>query len=334
MKVLFNANWIGNHGIGRFAAEIIKRTPGLVEYGRNSFFSPVGILDCCVLTLRVIFSRALFFSPGFNAPLLGLTRYIFTVHDLNHIDLPYNSSYLKKMYYDFIIKRACRYGCKILTVSEYSRKRIIEWSNTSPDKVVNVGNGVDPSFNVWGQPFHTGFRYFLCVGNRKKHKNEAALIRAFSLTNLDPSIKLLFTGSSSDEHDELSEKLGLTDRIKYTGLVSDEQLAGLYRGAIGLLFPSLYEGFGLPVIEAMACGIPVLTSNTTSLPEVAGDAALLVNPESIDEIRIGIERLATDQALREDLISKGLERAKLFSWDAVAARVQAVLDEVTSQHGK
>lgn len=334
MKVLFDAKWIGNHGIGRFATEVLKRTPRLVAFGKSSVLKPVSVLDCCVLTLRVIFSNSLFFSPGFNAPLFGLGRYIFTVHDLNHIDLPFNSSFIKRAYYTFIIKRACRHGCKVLTVSEYSRARIIHWSGSSPDKVINVGNGVDPSFNISVQPFHVGYPYFFCVGNRKKHKNEVALIYAFSLAKLDPEIRLLLSGASSEELNELILSLGLTDRVKFMGLLPDEQLPSVYRGAIGLLFPSLYEGFGLPVVEAMACGVPVLTSNTTSLPEVAGDAALLVNPESIDEIRTGIERLATDQTLRTDLIAKGLERAKLFSWDAVAARVQAVLDEVANNHEK
>ena len=132
----------------------------------------------------------------------------------------------------------------------------------------------------------------------------------------------------------LVNSMGLKDRVVFHGFIEDKNLPSLYCGALGLVFPSLYEGFGLPVVEAMACGIPVLTSNTTSLPEVAGDAAILVNPESVDEIKTGIEKLVSDQALRANLIAKGLERVKLFSWDGVAARVQAVLDEVAERHEK
>ena len=142
------------------------------------------------------------------------------------------------------------------------------------------------------------------------------------------------TGYPSEELSTLINEYQLSERVVFIGKVQEERLPSLYKGSLCLVFPSLYEGFGLPVVEAMACGIPVLTSNTTSLPEVAGDAAILVNPESVDEIKTGIEKLISDQALRANLIAKGLERAKRFSWDGVAARVQAVLDEVAERHEK
>ncbi|WP_280571300.1 glycosyltransferase family 1 protein, partial [Chromohalobacter sp. 296-RDG] len=112
----------------------------------------------------------------------------------------------------------------------------------------------------------------------------------------------------------------------FMGDVDERALPSLYKGARGLLFPSLYEGFGLPVLEAMACGTPVLTSNVTSLPEVAGDAALLVDPARIEEIASGIEQLENDKQLRAELIAKGLERVKGFTWDITARKVQEVLD--------
>ena len=123
------------------------------------------------------------------------------------------------------------------------------------------------------------------------------------------------------------KELKITERVEFTGFIEDGDLPGLYTGALGLVFPSLYEGFGLPVVEAMASGIPVLTSNVASLPEIAGDAAILVDPTSTEKIKQGIEQLVNNQALRHQLIALGLERAKLYSWDKVAEKVNAVLQE-------
>jgi glycosyltransferase involved in cell wall biosynthesis len=114
----------------------------------------------------------------------------------------------------------------------------------------------------------------------------------------------------------------------FSGTIFDSQLADYYRGATALVFPSLYEGFGLPPLEAMACGTPALTANLTSLPEVTGEAALLVDPYRIDAIADGIERIVHDTTLRESLIEKGLVRAKLYTWDKTTASVQAVLDKI------
>jgi len=332
--VYFDLRWLGRHGIGRFSSKLIARCEELKLTGFNLPIKPTSVFDFLLLSIRIAFKQGVYFSPGYNAPIFGLSRYIFTIHDLNHIDLSYNSNHLKRLYYKIIIRRACRRCLKVLTVSEYSRGKIIEWSGVSPEKVTNVGNGVDEAFNSLVEPAKLGCRYFLCVSNRKLHKNEPLLIKAFAQAEIESGIKLVMTGAATQELTDLIVRLGMAERIIFAGRVKDSELPGLYKGSLGLLFPSLYEGFGLPVVEAMACGVPVLTSNTTSLPEVAGDAALLVDPESIDEIRTGIKRLVTDQALREELVAKGLERVKLFSWDAVAARVQAVLDEVADKYEK
>lgn len=331
---IFDRRWFGEHGIGRFAKEVYVRCESYFKSSVILHGKPYRFYDGLYLSLKLAFNNGIFFSPGFNSPLFYYGQYILTIHDLNHIDFSQARTFMKSIYYRFILMRAVRNAFCVFTVSEYSKSRIIEWSGIEPHKVVNVGNGVDGSFSSFVSPLVTSYRYLLCVSNRKLHKNEFRLIRAFAISSIDSHVKLVFTGSPSSELLSLIDELSFKDRIVFIGRVADKDLPSLYRGALGLLFPSLYEGFGLPVVEAMACGIPVLTSNTTSLPEVAGDAALLVNPESIDEIRAGIERLVNEEGLRSELIAKGLERAKLFSWDAVAARVQAVLDEVTNQHGK
>lgn len=337
--IIFDKRWLDCGGIGRFSASV---------YSRLKTSNTIKVFSCCghptsfISILQYSFlmmlykksDRNMLFSPGFIPPIFSSCDFIFTMHDLNHVDVLHNSNFLKRFFYGAIIKRKCHAAKYILTVSEFSKNKIIAWSKVSADKVVNVGNGVDLGFSYCAAPYAPGFKYFLCVGNRKQHKNEARALLAFSKANIYQDIKLIFTGTISDELRTIIHNHQLGDRVVFLGKIPEEQLPGVYRGSLGLVFPSLYEGFGLPVVEAMACGVPVLTSNTTSLPEVAGDAALLVNPESVDEIRVGIERLVHDEALRTELIAKGLERAKLFSWDAVAARVQAVLDEVVNQHAK
>lgn len=321
----FDHRWVGSHGIGRFASEIKKRVSGLDGFSLPC--RPTNPLDCFLLSLRMLMRPGYYFSPGYNAPLVGLGRYIFTVHDLNHIDLPYNSSPLKRLYYRLVLKRGCRKALRILTVSEFSRRRIIEWAGVAETQVVNVGNGVDRCFTPLARPYTPGYEYLLCVGNRKRHKNELRLLDAFSQSKIDPKFVLLFTGCPDVELSAKITALGIEERVKFSGFVKDEDLPGLYTGARAVLFPSLYEGFGLPVVEAMACGVPVLTSNVTSLPEVAGDGALLVDPYSMDDIAAGIAKIASDEALRQTLVDRGLHQAKYFSWDAVAEKVAKVLKE-------
>ncbi|HOO40830.1 MAG TPA: glycosyltransferase family 1 protein, partial [Syntrophales bacterium] len=141
-------------------------------------------------------------------------------------------------------------------------------------------------------------------------------------------IRLIFTGNPNEKLMSLARNLDVEKRVEFMGRVPEGDLPGLYRGALALIFPSLYEGFGLPVVEAMACGTPVLTSNTTSLPEVAGDAALLVDPTSVEQIKGGIERLCSDPELRRMLSEKGLQRVKLFKWENVADKVKTVLQKM------
>ena len=324
----FDSRWIGPHGIGRFAAEIQRRL-ALRDWSLAG--SPSSPLDPLRLTLAMgkLPRDGVVFSPGYNPPLWPVRPFVFTVHDLNHLDVSNNSSASKRLYYRLVIRRACHTARKVLTVSEFSRRRIIEWAGVKPEQVVCVGNGVDASFSPDGARYDPGFSYLLMVSNRRAHKNEERALAAFAQARIDPSIRLLMTGLPTNALQGLIGNLGLTKRVVFLGRVEDAQLPLVYRGALGLLFPSLYEGFGLPVVEAMASGIPVLTSTVTALPEVAGDAALLVNPVDVDAIASGIDKMLTDAALCERLRLAGLRRAAMFQWDEVAARVNRVLEEIS-----
>lgn len=325
--IFFDDRWSGDHGIGRFAREVNRRIglrPLDIGGAPWSPFDPLRLTRA----MRALPRGSGVFSPGYNAPLFPVRPYLFTLHDLNHLDRPENSSVAKRLYYRLVIRRACRFAFRVLTVSEFSRRRILDWAGIAAERVVNVGNGVDDAYNPQVAPQEFPARYLFCVGSRKAHKNEARLLAAFARARIDASILLVLTGQPDAAMTTLCNSLGLVDRVHFIGRIAEEDLPRWYRGAIALAFPSLYEGFGLPVIEAMACGTPVLTSTTTSLPEVAGDAALLVDPLDVDEIAAGIERLCHDAPLREELRRKGLARAACFRWEAVAARVEGVLVEM------
>lgn len=329
LATFLDARWIGDHGIGRFAA-MLDHHLGLPHLALNGKpWSPTDPLRLWLALRRLPRDNGVL-CPGYNAPLFTSRPFIFTIHDLNHLERPENSSRLKRLYYRLIIRRAARQAFRVLTVSEFSRQRIIRWSGLSPERVVNVGNGVDDAYCPGVKPYAPGYPYLLCVGNRKAHKNEARLTEAFARADIPREIRLLFTGAPSDELNSLIRNLSVTDRVVFLCHVAEAEMPGIYRGALALIFPSLYEGFGLPVIEAMACGTPVLTANTTALPEVAGDAALLVDPLSIPQMSRGIEQLCGNEKLREELHKSGLERARLFSWAEVAKRVKSVIIELES----
>lgn len=327
LNVLADARWGGDHGIGRFSRRVLEHVPHVpLELGGK----PMDAAEPFRLALALCSQPAggLFFSPGYNAPIRCRLPYVFTVHDLNHIDRPENSSFAKRLYYSSILRPSCRRAARVLTVSEYSRKRIVEWSGVSESQVVNVGNGVGSDFAPHGPMFKSGVPYFLCVSNRRPHKNELRVVSALAAASLPSDVGLVLTGQPTAELQSHIQASGMADRVRFAGTVSDAELASLYRGALALVFPSLYEGFGLPVVEAMACGTPVITSTTTALPEVAGDAALLVDPMSTEAIAVAIEHIYAQPELRLRLRDAGLTRATQFDWSAVAERVMTAMADI------
>ena len=322
MTCVYDTRWCGEHGIGRFAREIAAHIP---HVALESPGLPMSATDPVRLSRSLASVRepgAWFLSPGYNAPLWAAMPYVLTVHDLNHIDRPENSSFLKRVYYQTVLRSLCARARAVLTVSEFSRQRIIDWFSLSPDKVFTVGNGVSSVFVPDGVRHLTGYRYVLCVSNRRGHKNELGALRAFATAGLPGDARLVFTGNPDPALMAHAQSLGAADRVVFSGRVNELELAALYRGALMLLFPSFYEGFGLPIVEAFASGIPVISSCVTSMPEIAGQAALLVDPHAHEEIAGAIRQLHDDETLRRQLIERGLDRVAAFSWAAVAARVR------------
>ncbi|MGA2018988.1 MAG: glycosyltransferase family 1 protein, partial [Candidatus Sulfotelmatobacter sp.] len=280
--IFADQRWIGQHGIGRFARHVLA---DLDYHSVRLAGHPAAPLDAWRLAraLRDLTHNDLFFSPGYNSPLFCPSPFIFTIHDLSHIYCPENSSPLIQLYYATIMKRACHRAASILTVSEFTRGQIVEWSGVPLEKVFNVGCGVDAAYQPDGDSYGLSSPYLLCVSNRKRHKNEFRVVEAFAVSGLAAGMRLVFTGNPTTELADCIARNHVTPNVRFVGVVPEAELPSLYRTAEALIFPSLYEGFGLPLLEAMACGTPVVTSNITAMPEVAGVAALLVDPTSVEQ---------------------------------------------------
>lgn len=328
--ILADTRWIGPHGIGRFAREVIARIRHVSPLPDSlSLLHPFEAFWLSALLLRV--HPRVYFSPGFNPPLWSPVPFVFTIHDLIHLRFPEETSARKRAYYRFVVRPATARAYRVLTVSEFSKREILEWARLPEYKVVVVGNGVGPEFSPQGKRHEPGYPYVFYVGNTKPHKNFNRLLEAFARSGLLGEVRLVCTGSPSKRVLSLIQELGLERHVVFAGTIPDELLPAYYRGALALIFPSLYEGFGLPTLEAMACGIPVVTSSVTSLPEVVGDAAVLVDPYDVESIAWGIQRVVEDSFLREELRRKGLERAKQFSWDKTAELTWKVLQEAAQE---
>lgn len=319
-EIVVDYSWLGPTGIGRVASEVISRKPAGwnlkgVREGRSNAapLTPVNLWT----TLRSTPAN-LFWSPGFMPPLssAGIPT-VLTVHDLTHLHY-YGSA--KRAYYNVLMKPLFHKASHIVTVSDFTRDEFLEWSKLPEEKVTTILNAVSPVFTPDGPAIRLDRPYILYAGNRRSYKNVDGLIRAFAASGLSAQGYVVgLTGSRSEELAQLEQELGLQAHIHYFGFVPDEDLPALYRGAHALAFVSMYEGFGLPILESMASGVPVLTSNVSSMPEVAGGAAILVDPHDIASITNGLINVVGNDAKRHELIAKGLQRAAQFSWDHAAA---------------
>jgi len=330
MNIMVDDRWLGDTGIGRYAREILARKPDghNVTYLNRSWKikNPVSpwLLGAAVNRS----SADLFWSPGFMPPARCKIPYVVTIHDLIH--LHYGSS-LHRCYYNQIIRRVLHNAASVLTDSAYSRDEILEWSGLPPDLVCVVPLAVSADFCAGGDAYAPGYPYILYVGNRRVYKNLNRLVKAFGLTCRNSDVKLVLSGVADPELLTLAKQAGIADRIVFLGRIDEELLPALYRGALAVAYVSLYEGFGLPPLEAMACGTPVLTSNITSLPEVVGDAGLMVDPLNVEQIAAGLTRIIEDEALRAELVRKGLERVNLFSWEACAMQTWNLLQRAAEK---
>jgi glycosyltransferase involved in cell wall biosynthesis len=288
----------------------------------------------------------LFHAPHYVLPPLTPCRAVVTIHDCIHLRFPqYLPHRFGYAYARASLWFATHRSARVLTVSEASKRDILHYFSVPPDKIDVIYNAIDERFGEEPEPdevervrerYQLNDPFVLYAGNIKPHKNLERLIEAFHLLRRHDAdhVKLLIIGDEISKYATLRRavhRYKLHKHVRFFGFVPSTTLAILYRLAAVFVFPSLYEGFGLPPLEAMASGTPVITSNVSSLPEVAGDAALLVDPRDAEAIAGAIRMVLTDRTLREDLRRRGLERARAFSWEQSVARTRAIYSEVLAR---
>jgi len=291
---------------------------------------------------RWISKDGLLWSPCGSGP-LAVKNQVVTIHDIATLEHPewFNPWFAK--WYSFLIPRLVRAVKKVIVVSEYTKIRLTEMTGISPEKIEVIYNGIDERFSPKSKEEINiaqkllslpSDKYILSLSSLEPRKNLHRLLEAWNIIchKLPKDIWLVLAGGKgkSTVFKNLSFD-SLPPRVYFTGYVPDEHLPALYSGAIAFAYVSLYEGFGLPPLEAMACGAPVITSNITSIPEVVGDAAILVNPHDVKEIADSIYKLIDDVTFRERLKLTGLNRTKLFSWDKTARQTWKLLYSVMEE---
>ena len=287
----------------------------------------------------------LFHAPHYVLPPLVRCRSVVTIHDCIHLMFPqYLPNRVALAYARTSIRLAARRATRVLTVSESSTRDILRFVDAEPGKIDVIYNAFDDRFGV--EPceedvvrvrdrYQLGDEFVLYAGNVKPHKNLERLIQAFNIVRKRGlnHLKLVLIGDEISKYAALRRAVHhyqLHKYVRFLGYMPEETLAVMYRLAAVFVFPSLYEGFGLPPLEAMASGTPVVTSNLSSLPEVVGDAAMLVDPYDPQAIADGIKRVLTDERLRRELRTKGLARARQFSWETSVRRVREIYGQISN----
>jgi glycosyltransferase involved in cell wall biosynthesis len=249
-----------------------------------------------------------------------------------------------KIYFRTLVELSARRACKIIVPSRSTLDDLARfWPNRECDCRV-IHHGIDESFTTFAEERQvneliqkfglTKHGFFLHVTNGKPYKNTPRVIEAFMKIAGTSKQNLVIVGRKSaftDSIRRLSAVPGLEERINFLGSVEDEDVVALYRSATALIFPSLFEGFGLPIVEAMACGCPVITSTRGSLAEISGNSSVIVDPENVDEISDAMITMEMDLSVRFSCIEKGLERSRHFSWDAAAEEIVSVFRGAVSE---
>ncbi len=278
----------------------------------------------------------LLWSPNNTGP-LALARQVCTMHDIIPVEHPEWFSARFSAWYQWLLPRLTRRVQHLIAVSEFTKQRLVERFGIRPEKITVVWNGVDAQFRPRSAAEIAEVRealgirsprYLLSLGSLEPRKNLARLLRSWGRLRLSgEEISLVVVGAKGSPQVFRDASIKeLPEGVHFTGYARQEHLPALYSGAVALVYPSLYEGFGLPPLEAMACGTPVIASNTTSLPEITGGAALLIDPLNEDAIGEAILRLLGDEHLRRTMSARSLAHVSKLTWDRSAAETRKVLE--------
>lgn len=344
-------------GIGEYAFELIKQferlSPTGVEFriylkdkplpdfpkekdswkykivGPRRFWTQFGL----PVSLFLSFDRPdVFFTPSHYAPRFCPVPTAISIMDLSYIH--YSSLFRKSDLYQLVnwTKYSAKKASKIFTISLASKNDIIKVYKVASDKVVVTYPGIKETNAMGKEKFN--FDYILYVGTLQPRKNIVKLVEAFSkITSKHPNIKLLVVGKKGWLYEEILDapkKFNVESDVKFLDFVKDEEMPTLYKNALCFVLPSLYEGFGLPVLEAMKYGCPVLLSNVSSLPEAGGEAAVYFDPENVNDIAAKIDRVISDPKLRTSMSQKGLNQVKKFSWEKTARETLSELEKIVN----
>jgi glycosyltransferase involved in cell wall biosynthesis len=269
---------------------------------------------------------------------------VVTIHDLSFIRFPTLFRAANRLYLNVLTRLSARRAQRLIAVSIQTAQETMRLLGVPPERIDVVYHGVDPVFHPLPADEIVAFRqrrglpeqYVLFVGTLEPRKNLVRLVEAFARTR-ESHVKLVLAGGKGWLYDELFdtvETLGLQEDVIFPGYVTSEELPLWYNAATVFCYPSVYEGFGFPVLEAQACGTPVLTSNISSLPEAAGDGALLVDPYDVDALAAGLHRLLHDESLRHQLQESGLAHAGRFSWMDTARETARVYRRALTEGGE
>lgn len=360
MRILIDARCVGEQvsGISRHAVGLISkifeidstnryillvRNAGVSQFGNARENVEIKILDVVPYSLKeqIVLPKILkeidfdlYYTPNYTVPLFIDRPFIFTIHDLIHLIFPRDYTIFHRIYYALIIKRLCERARYVLTVSNSSKADIVRFFKTPQEKIIVNYNGVSEKFfpgkkdeakKYISERFGIEGKFILWVGNDKPHKNLGGVIKMFSLLSQEECfLSLICIGSKNIKNSRNS----VMKRVFSPSIQGDGDLVNFYRSAEVLVVPSLYEGFCLPVLEALASGCPVVTSNVSSLPEVVGDAGIMVNPDNVREITDAVLRILRNDSLRDELIKKGIEQAKKFSWESSAKNLLRIFSAI------
>jgi glycosyltransferase involved in cell wall biosynthesis len=324
-------------GVQRYAAEVVRRFGARIKP-----IEPVRPLKGMVghmweqLYLPTAVNSNLLWSPNNTGP-LAIRRQVCTIHDMAALDHPEWFSAKFAAWYRWLLPRLVRRVRHVIAVSEFTKQRILALSGSDPRNITVIPNGVDARFRPASADHRlavkqalgiTGEQFLLYVGSVEPRKNLRVLLDAWNLMNVHDrdGLELVIAGARGRPAVfSNSATAPNMPGVRYLGYVSEEQLPVLYSAALALVYPSLYEGFGLPPLEAMACGTPVVTSDTTAIPEAVGDAAILVDPTNPHSIAEGLEHVIRRDSIRAELTRKGLLRVKQMTWDRTAEHTWRVL---------
>ena len=332
-EIVVNGRFEGRRltGVERYGSEILRWLgPKMrVIKPRKTSIGLRGHLWEQFLLPRALTKDDFLWSPANTGP-LAVTRQAVTIHDLSVLDHPEWFAPSFRLWYLVLLPRLARQARVVLTVSEHSRQSLIKRFGLPEEKVASVYNGVnlrqfhpcDPA--PVRAKYELGDRYILFVGSLDPRKNLERLLQAWVRLSDIRDLELVIAGSHTNAFRPISMS-GSSRRTRFLGYVPDEDLPALYAGATFFIMPSLFEGFGLSVLEAMACGAPVITSYAGALPEVAGDAALQVDPTSVEGMAEVMRMLLSSEDLRSQLRHKGMERACKFSWERSAEEIWEVI---------